>query len=360
MTDHPLVAAAAELAVRLLEQSAAEVDENGVPRSHLDAVARAGLLGVLAPTSAGGAGAEAAVLREVTEILAGADAATWFVQAQHHSPVRMLAASPDAPAARRYLPKLAGGELIAGIAFSHVRRFPERTVTATRTATGWRFDGTAPWYTGWGLNDVAFVAGVSPDEQVVFGITPAREGAGLIAKAELRTSALDAARTVVLHIGDLHVDDADVALTQPVADWLAADSETSANANPAIFGVGRSALSLLRETGVRRGEPEAVRAADVLSARFDDVRARAYALADNAADTAPDNGPDVEARLAARAEALDLLITITSAAVAANSGPAMGRTHPAQRKAREALFLLVQAQTAAARAATLTRLADKA
>ena len=63
---------------------------------------------------------------------------------------------------------------------------------------------------------------------------------------------------------------------------------------------------------------------------------------------------------AARAEALDVLIAITTAAVAANSGPAMGRTHPAQRKAREALFLLVQAQTAAGRAATLTRLANRA
>lgn len=353
MIDHPLVTAAATLAASLLEPTAAEVDEHGVPRSHLDAIARAGLLGVVAPASAGGAGAGAPVLRAVTEILAGADAATWFVQAQHHSPVRMLAASPDTSAARRYLPKLATGELIAGIAFSHLRRFPERAVTATRTATGWRFDGTAPWYTGWGLNDVAFIAGMTLDDQVVFGVVPARKGAGLTVKAKLRTSALDAAQTVVLQIDDVHVDDGDVALVQPVADWLAADSESSSNANAAIFGVGRSALALLRETGVRRDEPEALRAADVLCARFDDVRARAYTLADT-------SGADVAARLAARAEALDVLIAITTAAVAANSGPAMGRTHPAQRKAREALFLLVQAQTAAGRAATLTRLANRA
>lgn len=348
MTDHPLVSAAAALAAGLLEPTAAEVDENGVPRSHLDAIARAGLLGVVAPTSAGGADAGAPVLREVTEILAGADAATWFVQTQHHSPVRMLAASSDTPAARRYLPRLATGDLIAGIAFSHLRRFPERAVTATRTPTGWRFDGTAPWYTGWGLNDVALIAGVTADEQVVFGVVPARKGAGLTAKAKLRTSALDAAHTVVLQIDDVHVDDADVALVQPVTEWLAADGETSSNANPAIFGVGRSALALLRDTGVRRDEPEAVAAADVLGGRFEDVRGRAYALADTV-------GADVAARLAARAEALDVLIAITTAAVAANSGPAMGRAHPAQRKAREALFLLVQAQTAAGRAATLRR-----
>ena len=78
-----------------------------------------------------GAGASVALFREVSELLAGADAATWFVQAQHHSVVRMLTSSPSA-AADRYLPKLASGDLIAGIAFSHLRRFPDRPVTARR------------------------------------------------------------------------------------------------------------------------------------------------------------------------------------------------------------------------------------
>jgi alkylation response protein AidB-like acyl-CoA dehydrogenase len=345
--DHPLVSAARDLATRLLGPQAADVDQGVVPRSHLDAIAKAGLLGVVAPTSAGGADADPAVFREVAEQLAGADAATWFVQAQHHSPVRMLAARPSA-AADRFLRRLASGELIAGIAFSHLRRYPQRPVTATRTSTGWRLDGVAPWYTGWGLNDVAFVAGVSEDDEVVFGVVPVSEGAGLRPKLKLRTAALDAAQTVVLQVDGVIVDDADVALTQPIDEWMAADRQTSANANPAIFGVGRSALELLRETGVRRDEAETLLAADGLGVRFDDVRDRAYALADAESSL-------VEERLAVRAEALELLVAITTALVSANSGPAMALTHPAQRKAREALFLLVQAQTAAARAATLRR-----
>ena len=351
MIDHPLVTAARDLATRLLEPLAADVDQGVVPRSHLDAIAKAGLLGVVAPTSAGGADAEPAVFREVAEQLAGADAATWFVQAQHHSPVRMLAARPSA-AADRYLRRLASGDLVAGIAFSHVRRFPQRPVTATRTSTGWRLDGVAPWYTGWGLNDVAFVAGVSEDDQVVFGVVPVSEGAGLSPKLKLRTAALDAAQTVVLDVDAVMVHDADVALVQPVDEWLAADRQTSANPNPAVFGVGRSALVLLRETGVRRDEAQTVLAADALGARFDDVRTRAYALADT-------ESPLVDERLAVRAEALEILVGITTALVSANSGPAMALTHPAQRKAREALFLLVQAQTAAARAATLRRWAPR-
>jgi alkylation response protein AidB-like acyl-CoA dehydrogenase len=306
---------------------AAEVDQGGVPRSPLDAIAKAGLLGVVAPASAGGADAGPAVLREV-------------------------AANPS-PAAARYLHRLATGELIAGIAFSHLRRFPQRPVTATRVATGWRLDGVAPWYTGWGLNDVAFIAGVSDDDQVVFGVVPARENTSLRAKTKLRMAALDAAQTVVLQLDGVQVDDADVALVQPVADWLATDRQTSANANPAIFGIAKSAVRLLAQAGEERGEPATQDAAAKLAARLVDVRKKAYALAD-------DDGEPIDDRLATRAEALDLLIAITSALVAANSGPAMALTHPAQRKAREALFLLVQAQTAAGRATTLTRWGNRA
>jgi alkylation response protein AidB-like acyl-CoA dehydrogenase len=346
-TDHPLVVAAQRLATDLLEPNAADVDQHGVPRSHLDAIGAAGLLGLAAPIEAGGSDASADVVRAVAETLAGSDAATWFVQAQHHSPVRMLAAG-SLPARDRYLRRLATGELLAGIAFSHLRRFPQRPVTASRTSGGWRFDGVAPWYTGWGLNDVAFVSGVTETDDVVFGIVEAREGSGLRVVSRLRTAALDAAQTIVLALDGVEVADADIALVQPHAQWLAADAATSANANPAIFGVARSGVRLLHETATARAEEETADAADALGAWVDDVRRRAYALADEAL-----TGDGIDERLAVRAEALEAAIAVTSALVAANSGPAMAVSAAAQRKAREALFLLVQAQTAGARRATL-------
>lgn len=346
--ERPLVEAARRLATEVLEPAAADVDATAVPRSHLDAIARAGLLGLAAPSEVGGTG-DPGIFREVAEVLAGADAATWFVQAQHHSPVRMLAANPSA-ASDTYLPKLARGELIAGIAFSHLRRFPQRPVTATREQTGWRFDGVAPWYTGWGLNDVAFVAGVDDGGRVVFGIVGANETAGLQAKTKLQTAALNAAQTVALAINGVYVDDESIALVQPHDEWLAGDRATSSNANPAIFGVGRSALRLLRETAMERDEPAAEAAANSLEQRLEALRARAYELADD-----EPTGDTIGHRLAVRAEALKTLIAVTTTLVTANSGPAMALSSPAQRKAREALFLLVQAQTAAARKVALER-----
>jgi alkylation response protein AidB-like acyl-CoA dehydrogenase len=344
--EHPLVETARRLAEELLEPAAAQVDASVVPRSHLQAMADVGLLGMAAPVEVGGV--SASVFREVTEVLAGADAATWFVQAQHQSVVRMLGDNPG-PAVAHYLPRLASGELIAGIAFSHLRRFPERPVTAQRVAAGWRLDGVAPWYTGWGVNDVAFISGVTDDGDVVFGAVPATEGGGLTVKARLRTAALDAACTVVLALDGVIVGGDDVALLQPHAQWLAGDSG-AANANPAIFGVTASAVRLLRAAGAARGELATARAAVVFGERLADVRSRCYALADTVPLTEA-----IDERLALRAVALELLIAATSALVAANAGPAMALTSPAQRKAREALFLLVQAQTAPARTATLER-----
>jgi alkylation response protein AidB-like acyl-CoA dehydrogenase len=348
VVEHPLVDAARRLAKELLEPQAAAIDASVVPRSHLQALADVGLLGMIAPVEVGGAGASVAVFREVSELLAGADAATWFVQAQHHSVVRMLTSTPR-PAADRYLPTLASGELIAGIAFSHLRRFPDRPVTARRVDGGWRLDGVAPWYTGWGVNDVAFISGVTDDGDVIFGAVPAREGGGLAVQTVLRTVALDAACTVALRLDGVVVADDDVALRQPHARWLAADTVV-ANANPAIFGVGASAVGLLHSTGIARDEPATMRAAETFGKRLAEVRAQCYALA----DTAPPSEA-LEERLELRAIALELLVGVTSALVAANAGPAMAVGAPAQRKAREALFLLVQAQTGAARTATLDR-----
>ncbi len=346
--EDPLVETARRLAQELLEPAAAHVDASVVPRSHLQAMADAGVLGMAAPVEVGGGGASIAVFRDVTEVLAGADAATWFVQAQHQGVVRMLAGNRG-PAAARYLPLLATGGLIAGFAFSHLRRFPERPVTARRVAGGWRLDGVAPWYTGWGLNDVAFISGVTDDGVVIFGAVPAVEDDGLTVKARLRTAALDAASTVVLGLDDVTVTDDEVVLQQPHAQWLAGDVG-AADANPAIFGVAASAVRLLHDAGTARDEPATTRAAAVFGDRLADVRSQCYALADEAAP-----GEAMQERLALRATALELLIAVTSALVAANSGPAMALTSAAQRKAREALFLLVQAQTGPARAATLER-----
>jgi len=336
---HPLVARARRLADDLLTPHAEQVDQGEVPRGHLTEIGRSGLLGVNAPREYGGAEAPASVVRETTEILAGACCSTWFVQAQHHTPVLALAGS-DGPQRERLLPRLATGELLAGVAYAQLRAYPRTPVRAARERGGWRFDGTVPWYTGWGLNDVMLLAGVTEAGEALFAFTEAREQPGLRASAPLRLAALTAARTVSLELDGLWVPAEAVVVRTPHELWSATDRRRTVNPNPAVFGVTRAALALLDEE-----------TAAPLRSRLEETRRQAYALADGAA---PDEC--LGDRLALRTQAFTVLQTATTAAVVAGGGRSMLLTNRAQRLAREALFLMVQAQTRESRRAQLAAL----
>ncbi|MEW2288216.1 acyl-CoA dehydrogenase family protein [Streptomyces sp. NPDC047841] len=369
LTSHPLVVRARRLATDLLLPEAERVDQEGVPASHIEAVKRSGLLGVAAPAEYGGAGAPPAVLRETAEILSGACCATWFVQTQHHTPVQTLVRGE--PAARdRLLGPLSRGELLSGVAYAHLRSYPRRPLRVRREGTGWRFDGTVPWYTGWGLNDVLLLAGVTDSGEALFAFAEAREQPGLRASAPMRLAALTAARTVSLELDGFRLPAEAVALRTPYARWAAGDRVRTLAVSPAVFGVAGAALSLLDDA-----------TATPLRSRLSGLRERAYALADAPVPEARGEGPGgagtegaghgpaprggsagegvddwAGERLAVRAEAYEVLRAATTAAVVAGGGRAMALTSRAQRLAREGLFLLVQGQTAESRAAHLRTL----
>ena len=343
--ERRLLEATHRVADELLAPQAAAVDAATVPSGHLAALAGAGVFGLHAPRSAGGAAASPAVVREVEETLAGADLATWFVQVQHHGPVRAQAA---AGGFEPLLAELAAGRQVAGIALAHLRRWPDRPVRAEPDGDGWRLDGVAPWYTGWGLNDVALVGALTTGGDVVLLLVPARPAPGVTASGPMRTAALAAAVTVTLGFESYRAEPADVVSVQPVATWSAADRNVTVNVQPAALGLAASAVGLLAEHRAGRREPEAEALAGRLGERLVAVRAEAYALLDHVPP-----GEEHARRLELRAEAHRLLVEATTGLVVAGAGGSMAAGAPAQRKAREALFLLVQAQTATSRRATL-------
>jgi hypothetical protein len=115
-----------------------------------------------------------------------------------------------------------------------------------------------------------------------------------------------------------------------------------------VFGIAGTALRLLDDHAKRAGEPAGVQAAARLGEQLARVRAEAYRLIDEA-------GPaeQVERRLELRSCAHQLMVQATTAFVVACAGRAMTAEAPAQRLAREAMFMLIQAQTAQARTAAL-------
>ncbi|WP_329549556.1 acyl-CoA/acyl-ACP dehydrogenase [Streptomyces sp. NBC_01356] len=341
---HPLVTEARRLAAEVLAPQAERVDQEGVPASSIEAIKGSGLLGVSAPVAYGGSAAPAAVARETAEILAGACCSTWFVQTQHHTPVQTLAKA-QLPIRERLLAPLAQGGLLSGVAYAQLRAHPRVPVRVTRERGGWRFDGTVPWYTGWGLNDVMLLAGVTEADEALFAFTEAREQPGLRPSLPMRLAALTASRTVSLELDGLWLPEEAVALRTPYETWAATDRPKNTNASPAVFGITASALDLLDAAD---GDPAAKETADALRIRLDKVRRQAYELADHPVPT-----ERIDERLAVKTRAYDVMRAATTAAVVAGGGRSIGLGSPAQRLAREGMFLLVQGQTAEVRTAHL-------
>ena len=356
LARRPEVRAARELAADLLAPRAQEVDDPQgprVPRSHVDALASCGLLGVAAPRDVGGRGASPAVDREVVETLAGACGSTWFVATQHRTPLAVALDAP-APLRDRWARPLATGQALGGVALAHVRRPGAPPVAARREPGGWRLSGSVGWCTSWGLADVLCLAAQTPQEDLLMCLVEAREQPGLVAGEPWRLAAVQGTATVTLQLDGLRVDDGDVAASVPRERFLAADAAKVANATPAVFGLVRTTVDALRATAARRGLPPADALADVVEAEAVALRARVYMLVDDV--PAPER---LEQRRDLRARAGELAVRATSGLVAARAGGALALSDPAQRLAREALFHLVQAQTPEVRAAQLDRWASE-
>jgi alkylation response protein AidB-like acyl-CoA dehydrogenase len=336
---------------------AARTDVEGVRRQSLDALAEAGLLGqALEPVAA---------QRELAELIAGSDAATWFCWVQHQTPLRTVAGSvagmrSPAPATLReeLLPGLRTGRLVGAVAFAHVRRPGPANPQATRVDGGWRLDGTLDWVTSWDIADVVMVmaqgAGADADA-LVCGILPAgRSGvevSGLRVGEPLDLLALSATHTRPLVLSDVHVPDDRVAAVLDRSAWLAADAVRTADANPAAFGLARASVAELHHLADQRSDAALGELSAALVEECRTIRAAAYASSDA-------DGP-VRERLHLRAASLDLALRAATAVVLARAGAAMRRGLSAERRVREAMFLQVQAQTRATRNASLALLVER-
>lgn len=329
--DAPLVATARRVAADVLAPAAAAVDRAGrIPGGHLRALREAGLFRVH-----GGARSTA---RGVYEALAGACGATFFVWVQHHAPVRLLASSPNRALADRWLPRLAAGDVLGGVAFAHLRRPGSPPVVAEPApGGGYVLRGEAPWVTSWGMAGMFAVAARCGDG-VVFVALPSDAGG---ASEPLALAVMQASRTVRLSVDGVAVDADEVIAELPFSQWSARDRVVTAQPNPAAFGVAATCLRLLEEIASPAAVP--------LQEEWEDCRSRSYSAA----------GDDVDGLVALRAWSLELALRCAYALVTATGGRSMTLDSPAQRLLREASFYAIQAQTPLLRAATLARLSRR-
>ncbi|WP_433506624.1 acyl-CoA dehydrogenase family protein [Pseudonocardia halophobica] len=255
---------ARRLAVELLEPHAAAADDpaRGVRRDHIRALAEAGLLSVRIPEDEGGLGARAVADVEVTEVLAGACAATWFVVNQHRTPQMLARGGVAGLDPAHFTPGEAGPEHRAalstaheqaGLAIAHLRRPGPPAVRAEPDGAGWRLQGRADWCTGWGLIDHVMIAATVPGDRYLFTLLPARESPGLEAGESLPLAVMGGTRTVALEIDGLAVGpDAVLGLADGPA-YRELDAARTANPTAATTGLLRRVLARSpRSTGPGR------------------------------------------------------------------------------------------------------------
>ena len=322
-------------AVRAYGPDAQRLEVDGVSRADVDRMAAAGVL------SAGLVdGWSPAQAREVHEQLAGASGALWFVLTQHRSPAEAARTTENAALGERWAGGLLSGASLGAVAFAHLRRPGQPTVTASRNGESWLVNGRFDWITSWGLADVLLLMAETPGGEVVQALLPASARQGLTITGELPLAAMQGTSTVGAVLDKMTILDAEVARTLPKREWLAADALRTANAPPAVFGLTRAALNALIAAARQRQWATASSLATSWRDEFELARARAYTLID---DVEPDDG--IDERVALRAQITRLAQDVTSALITVQAGRAMLLSSPEQRWAREAMFALVQAQT---------------
>lgn len=329
MTDSAeILLRAAQLADEDLFPGALETDASReVPLERLEALSAAGFYGLFGPAEAGGLEADPLTGAEVTEILAGACLTTALVWTQHHSAVVAVASCESEELRAEWLAPLCQGDRRAGVAFAGLRRPGPPILTASRSADGWVLNGVAPWVSGWGRIDVVHTAARDAEGNVVWLLVDAVESTTLeIERLEL--AAMNASATVRVRFHDHVVDPARLTMVEPFKAWVERDGAGLWRNGSFSIGLARRCSLLL--------------SSDLLE---DEIAAcRSLLLA---------SGPDTVVE--ARARATELAVRAASALVVAGGGRSILASEHAQRLAREAMFLLVLAQTPTLRAAQLRR-----
>ncbi len=330
------MSSAIDKAQRLADESlfpqANQVDSSDdLPRAQLELLAAEGLYGLTGPTELGGVGATRDEQLAIIEALAGGCLTTCFVWVQHQGAVG-LASRHTGDLHDRFAEPLCRGEIKAGVAFAHLLRptvvISARPVDPTNPDAGWIVNGTAPWVTGWGYIDVTSVAARHVDESsgtddVVWMLVDAVESVSQRAR-RLKLSAVNASSTYAVEFIEHHVPAERVGLVQRYGEWRT-DYRKGLRSNASLgLGIAERTGRLLDEAGL--GRP--------FETELAKIRHRL--------DTA---GTDELA--SARADLSTLTVRMTAALVAGEGGRAVMADHHGQRLAREAIFLMIQGQTAA-------------
>jgi alkylation response protein AidB-like acyl-CoA dehydrogenase len=304
------------------------------PAEDLNELTDIGALRAVLPAEFGGGDETALQIHLRYEQLAAASLATALVLSQRDSACAIIDAAKTSPVRHELLAALSHNSIFATVGIAQLttsRQGGPPAMRATRAENRWRIDGIVPWASG-AAASAYIVAGAAVEgsaDQVLFAL-PTDE-AGVKVGPQMPLVALRATHTSSITCESVAIDDR-LVLHGPTPNVLAGRAKS--------LPLGQAFLAM----GLSRGGIELIREhtsdlARSTVASFDpqlaDIRAAVMEICTASAPPPP----GVAAELRGRCN--ELALRITQSAVAIYKGTALLADHPAQRLAREAMFLLV-------------------
>jgi alkylation response protein AidB-like acyl-CoA dehydrogenase len=268
------------------------------------------------------------------EAIASASVTTALILTQRDSAVSLIALSEASLLRNELLPKLASNELFTTVGIAQLTTSRQRNVTpvvrASRVDGGYQVDGEIPWASGAGHANFIVGGAVLDDRRQILFALPTNLP-GVTVPPPMPLIALRGSHTTSVVCRGVYVDDRHI-LIGPVEQALATRRKHLPIGQAFIaMGLTRGALNLIHQI-----DSDAARDAHAkLEAQHTQLRGEVLDFCNPAGQADPARGPVLRGRC------IDLALRATHAAVSLYKGTALLEGHPAQRLAREAMFLLV-------------------
>jgi alkylation response protein AidB-like acyl-CoA dehydrogenase len=166
MNHEAALSKAAEVAESVLKPAARQNDKEGrFSTDAVEALGRAGLLGLTLPTEVGGAGLGPRTFAAVTATLAEADASVAMVYLMHVCAAATISAVRPGAAVGQTLQEIAAGRSLSTLAFSEAgsrSHFWAPVSRAHRNGTGVRITAKKSWVTSAGYANCYVVSSLAP------------------------------------------------------------------------------------------------------------------------------------------------------------------------------------------------------
>jgi alkylation response protein AidB-like acyl-CoA dehydrogenase len=265
VTHEAAVSRAGELADRVLAPAAAQNDKAGrFSAEAVDALGRAGLLGLLLPAESGGYGLGPRTFAAVTATLAEADASVAMVYLMHVLGTATISSARPGAAVGSVLSEIAAGRHLSTLAFSEAgsrSHFWTPISRARRNATAVSITASKSWVTSAGHAQSYIVSslspeGVNPTDLTLYLVPAGAPGLSVAGPWDGFGLRANASAPMVL-------DDCEVPSELQITDD-GAGFQTMMNVVLPLFNLGTAAVAL----GLCRAAVGAT-AAHLKSARFD-------------------------------------------------------------------------------------------